>query len=134
MSNLSFRQLKNILSAAIVLLCAFGVNAQKNRTHTNESNPAMAFELTDEGLNLTCRSGCAWTDLSFTLTPGQTTIVTEYGMSDDKAEVNDPKLTDFAFSVKMNKHRDVTIKSLKGMSFKKIRFDEQEDNIVVKTK
>ena len=134
MNNLSTNSLKNILSAAMVLLCACGVNAQKSRIHTNETNPAMAFELTDKGLSLTCRSGCAWTDLSFTLMPGQTTLVTEYGMSDGEAEVNNPELTDFAFSVKMNKHRDVTIKSVKGMSFKKIRFNEKEDNIVVKTK
>ena len=135
MNNLPFSQLKNFLCSVIVLLCAIGATAQKTGTvHLNETNPAMRIEVKDGMVYFTCRAGCAFTDLSFTLEPGTTQLVNQYGMSSGEKAVSDPNLANFTMSARKNKKGDITIKNVQGMSFKKIKFQNGPEGwLIIKT-
>ena len=132
MNNLTSSFVKNILTSILFLAGAVASSAQSGTVHLNESNPAMRFEVKDGMLYITCRSGCAFTDLSFTLEPGQSQLVNEYGMTTGEEISRDPQLSNFTMSVKKNKRGDITIKNVEGMSFKKIKFQRRNDaNILI---
>ena len=126
MKNLTLIRTKIILCLCFIASVTGFINAQ---TPTQNLSPAITFKTENGELKLTCKEGCAWKELSFTIPSGQKQLVTEYGMSsgaEADARPHNPSLSKFTFSVIKNKRGKVTVKNIEGMSFKKIKFFDKD--------
>jgi len=116
----------SIMVMSIVMVISYSVIAQSN------SGP-VAFKISanyDSGeLYLKCNSGCAWTDLSFTLKDSQTPqFVNEMGMTSKKDEQRvNTKLDHFLFSFQKEGAR-IKCESMLGTDWDQLDFSCTEMN------
>lgn len=119
-----------------LIILVFCICIQSPVTAQN-SGPVLSFTAKDGSLNIKCTQGCAWKDLSFTLTPGKTQLVNEFGMTSKgelKTQAKDPALSKFIFSVKKNKKGTITVKNIAGLHFKRTMFYDSKDGAAMRIK
>jgi hypothetical protein len=119
-------KIEKLLIIALINLCLMTVSiasiAQK-KISAKLKEFKIKIEKTDNGLKMHSDKGCAWTDLSFSLSNNQSQVIDEYGMTQlGKVATNkDPKLADFLFTITKTKE-GITLTSIEGTAWKELSF------------
>ena len=120
--------MKKFFLILVAVIC-FGKSANAQAESALEaSNFLLIIENTKNGIKLTSRQGCAFTELSFSLKKGQTQEIDQFGMRDANDEVKiskDDNLASFRF--KITKKNDgtaleVALEGIEGTTWKELSF------------
>jgi len=81
-TSLNFKkQITKLVIPIFVLAIAFASHAREREPNDLKSFKVVV-EKTDNGVKLTCKNGCAWKNLAFSLNDSQSQAINEYGMTD----------------------------------------------------
>ncbi|MEQ8364639.1 MAG: hypothetical protein RH948_17330 [Cyclobacteriaceae bacterium] len=84
---------------------------------------------TDDGLQLVCKEGCAWKELSFSLKNGKYQLIDQYGMTSvgKKEPSQDKLIANFLLRVQKNKG-GIHLEGKKGTSWTVLNFSCLDKN------
>jgi len=114
----------------LVAAVCFGITVSaQTASALKASKFLLLIENTKDGIKLTSKQGCAFTELSFLLKKGETQEIDQFGMrdADDRLRVvKDDNLASFRF--KITKIDDgtalkVVLEGMEGTAWKKLSFD-----------
>lgn len=120
----SISKIERCLKMALIALCLITVSTTsiaQEKISAELKEFKIKIEKTDNGLKLHSEKGCAWIDLSFSLSNNQSQVIDEYGMTQlGKVATNkDPKLADFLFTITKTKE-GITLTGIEGTAWKEL--------------
>jgi hypothetical protein len=80
------KRMRSFITATVVVVMLTGVACHRNADDSSEGELAeflITVERTEDGVSLTCAKGCAWTNLSWGVSPYVPQAVDQYGMAGD---------------------------------------------------
>jgi hypothetical protein len=123
--------LYNIININRSLICILTVliiscrTTSKNIKSSKVEPFTIVVERTNNEMKLTCTNGCSWKELKFnTIGNSNAQAIDENGMT---ALNESPKASGFLFTIETTQ-KEVSLKGLKGTSWKELRFDCLENN------
>ena len=110
---------KSLFILVVVVFLGINVNAQTE----NESKFQLLIENTENGIKITSSKGCAFKELTFSLSEGQIQEIDQYGMrkANDEIRKVDDNFASFRMTIK--KEKDVIyFEGIEGTVFSKLSF------------
>ena len=123
MTNSLQKLIFGVFVSIIIIFGATNAVFSQNNSSASLTNFKMLVETTDDGINLTCKEGCAWKDLTFRLKKDNSQVVDQFGMttiSTDKP-IKERNLGVFLIKIKKT-NEGISLEGLKGTSFTKLSF------------
>lgn len=123
MKNLKFNFIITMTTVILLFAGSACTPVKQSAEATTKSNFLILVETTNDGIKLSCETGCAWEDLSFTIKEFQPQDIDQYGMTIGEQNTSKKKnLADFHFTIKKTPD-GVRLEGIKGTKWENLSFN-----------
>jgi hypothetical protein len=108
-----------VILAAVLILTAFSRLDVPGIENLTTSGFLIHITGTGDGLKLTCKKGCAWKELSFSLEKDKFQTINQHGMISTNSAA--PSISSFVLNIQRTK-TGINLEGKEGTSWKRIKF------------
>jgi len=122
-TKLNFKKLiPNLLIAVFILTASSELIAQEKKSN-NFKEFKIVVEKTENGIKMTCKNGCAWKELTYSINNYKPQAVDEYGMTElnKNSSDKDSNLSDFLFTLTKTE-KGIELKGIEGTAWTNLSF------------
>jgi len=121
--KLNFKKVISSIFIGIFILTVSSELVALEKKSTDLKDFKIVIEKTDTGIKLTCKNGCAWTELTFSLKDYKPQTIDEYGMTElnNNSTDKDADLADLLFTLTKTKE-GIILKGIEGTAWTDLSF------------
>jgi len=122
-AKLNFKRIISNLFIGVFILTVSSELVAQEKKSTDLKDFKIVIEKTDTGISMTCKNGCAWKELTFSLKDDKPQAIDEYGMTElnENSPDKDANLADLLFTIIKTKE-GIILKGIEGTAWTDLSF------------